>query len=90
MSKIMKCLCAGVLVAGTAMLTGCHGDRITANDVLHNFTPNMRTVALTKGQEDIRTTRALDTNGREFWDDVDSFLLLKKPLQLSIHPIPMD
>jgi hypothetical protein len=80
-----KLVCVAIL--GCGLMAGCE-DRITARDVHSNMSPELDTTSRTPGEINTQLSRTVDTNGRMFWDDLMSVMLLDKPSRLSVYPIP--
>jgi hypothetical protein len=87
-NKRMLWSLAGVLAI--SMVGGCNNgpDRITADDVRDDMSPELQTMALTREQHKNQIARSIDTTLRQFWDDVDVVLLLDRPVRLSRYQIP--
>jgi hypothetical protein len=66
-----------------------YGPQITPiGTIRKNPSPEMRTVARTIDQRAHDRARALNTLRRQWLDDWDLFWMHKKPLRLSMYPIP--
>lgn len=72
-----------------SLLAGCQSEqRITADSVRADMSPELETLALTPQQRLNRTARTIDTNLRQFNDDWDALWLLDRPRAMSPMPIP--
>lgn len=60
---------------------------ITADEVRSNYSPERFTLGETDGQFKNRTSRTVDTNLSNFWDDLMSVMLLDRPSRSSPYPI---
>ncbi|MCE9591515.1 MAG: hypothetical protein K8S99_13435 [Planctomycetes bacterium] len=83
MNKMMT-LCV-VLVA--VAVGGC-SNKITGDSVRGDMSPELGGLASTREQSKTTHAHSMDTTGRQFWDDVDKFLLIDRPLRLSRYPVP--
>lgn len=61
---------------------------VTLREVLQEMSPEFETVAYSHDQRIAQQARAIDTNLRGLNDDVDRFLLIDRPLRMSMYPIP--
>ncbi len=68
------------------LATGCN--RITADSVRWNMTPELQSVALSKEQRKNKHHRVYDHTLRQVHDDWDYLLLLDRPRRMSKYPIP--
>ncbi|MEX0776976.1 MAG: hypothetical protein WD042_14820 [Phycisphaeraceae bacterium] len=88
MSNVMRFGMA-TMVVGAALLAGCGSkDRITAEGVRANMSPELQSVGDTAQQRKNRQARAVDTTLRAIHDDWDYFWLIDRPTNLSRYPIP--
>lgn len=77
-----------LLMAGLLITGGCGNKKITGQSVRNNMSPEMFTLSRNHEQHRNDISRTLDTNGRQFWDDLDLFLLLHRPSRGSRYPAP--
>jgi len=74
-----------VVLTGVLLVTvGC----TTAERQRLNMSPELRTMAQTQQTRWNRIARSVDTDSRQFWDDLDRVLLLDRPVITSRFPIP--
>lgn len=85
---MLKTLLLLSLVVFAAALLGCQSDGITAKSVRKDMSPEMKSIALMHEQRKNVHARTKNTNKRQIWDDIDSILLLDRPVRLSEYPIP--
>ena len=82
----------GMIVAAGLMLAslacGCSSDRVTAAGVRSNMSPELESVAMTSEQRKNVHARAIDTTMRQIWDDLDTLLLIDRPIRLTRYPLP--
>lgn len=77
------------LVAGALVFGGCSSDQLfTSKHAKKNISPAMESMAQTKEQRKNRTAYTFDVNFRQLNDDVDSVLLLERPMQMHRAPMP--
>lgn len=77
------------LVAGVLVFGGCSSDQLfTSKHAKKNISPAMELMAQTKEQRKNRTAYTFDVNFRQLNDDVDSVLLLERPMQMHRAPMP--
>ena len=78
-----------VFAAVAALAGGCDGPpKVTADRVRSDMSPELETIAMTRGQRMNNVARTMDTNLRELNDDWDRIFLLDRPLRTSRYPIP--
>ena len=82
----LKRVLSGVVLICFA-IGGC-SEPTMVETLLNNMSPEFESIALSHEQRIIRHARAIDTNGRQLWDDLDNVFLLDRPLRLSPYPIP--
>lgn len=90
----------GMLLLAVSMFTGCNnspeaasnpdpdGDRITAQAVRDDMSPELKTIAHTPEQHLNYGARSVDTTGRQIWGDWDRIWFLDRPMRLTPYPIP--
>lgn len=81
-------ICAPAVLLGLTLALGGCNNRITADDVRADMTPELQSVALTAEQRKNQHARAIDHTLRQWHDDWDHLLLLDRPRRLSKYPIP--
>jgi hypothetical protein len=82
---------AGLMALGLLLAFGaggCDDNKITADKVRRDMSPELQSVAMTHEQRKNREARNVDTTMRQFWDDLDMILLLDKPVRLTRYPLP--
>ena len=78
-----KAMLTVIAVAGL----GCSSDKITAESVRADMSPELETVAMTHEQRMNRMARTVDTETRQIVDDWDMMLLLERPVRNTWYPI---
>ncbi len=78
-------LAAGVLAV--VFVGGC-SNRITADSVRSNMSPELETVAMTAEQRKNLHARVVDTDLRQIPDDIDTLFLLNRPVRMTRYPVP--
>jgi len=63
-------------------------DRITAEDVRWNMSPELWTMDESREEQKNRHARTLDTNLRQISNDADRALLIDRPSHLSLFSVP--
>ncbi|MCX5662114.1 MAG: hypothetical protein NTW19_20755 [Planctomycetota bacterium] len=87
-ANMIRCVAMVVLAsAGLLSLGGC-SDRITAEGVRWNMSPELQGMANTPDQRKNTQARSMDTTMRQFNDDMDMVLMINKPSHLTIYPVP--
>lgn len=80
------------LVAGCLSLvlpvftTGCN--RVTADSVRSNMSPELQSVAMSKEQRKNHHARVMDHTLRQWHDDWDYLLLMDRPRRMTKYPLP--
>lgn len=87
MSQLKRMLVLFALAFGMIAAVGC-SDRITADDVRGDMSPELKSMAHNSEQLENRYARSSDTTLRQIWDDIDMLLLRDKPSRLSRYPVP--
>jgi len=67
---------------------GCNKNKVTAEKVRDNMSPELQSMAMTHEQRQNAHARTIDTTLRQVWDDLDMILLLDKPIKLTRYPVP--
>lgn len=70
-----------------ALMAGC-SDRLTADDIRNNPSPELSTMALTKDQRANRFARTWHTSLNQVPDDVDRLMLFDRPSRMTYVPVP--
>lgn len=81
----MLTLAACALTLWTAV--GCQ-KQITADGVRGDMSPGLNSIAESNQQRKNRHARTFDTNLRQIPDDIDTLLLLERPVRMSPYVIP--
>jgi hypothetical protein len=80
-------MCGLGLLVSLVFLGGCHSP-VSAKGVRNNPSPELQSIAMTKGQRKNRHARTHDTTMRQIHDHLDMILLFDRPVRLSEYPIP--
>ena len=70
---------------------GCESqsnNRITAEDVWNDMSPELKSMAMTEAQRKNKKYRIDDTNMRQIWNDLDTLMLMDRPVRMSKYPVP--
>ena len=86
-SKAMLTVFAVAGLASVAFLGGCADDRITAESVRSDMSPELESTAMTHEQRQNQIARAVDTTTRQIVDDWDMITMLDKPVRNTWYPI---
>lgn len=76
-----------VLAVLTVSMSACNKE-VTADMVRSDPTPELKSVAMTHDQHENRKARAVDHTSRQIWDDLDSLLLINRPLRMTDYSMP--
>jgi hypothetical protein len=87
MVKLSNVVLASGVLALALMASGCSSDKITADSVRADPSPDLQSVALNNEQLKNRTARALDTTARQVWDDIDAIMFWDRPMRMTKYPI---
>jgi AmiR/NasT family two-component response regulator len=86
-SKLSRFAMVTGLLALGLMSVGCSSDKITAESVRADASPDLQSVAMNNEQLKNRTARAIDTTARQVWDDIDSIMFWDRPMRMTKYPI---
>ena len=89
MKRALRTTTLGMLIVAVGAFSGCS---LKMNDldqqILTDYSPEWSTMKHDREQRVYSTVNALDSNFRQFNDDVDSVFFLDRPLRLNRMPVP--
>lgn len=84
-----RSLCVVAVLSSLVLAFGAGGcNRITADSVRANMSPELESVAMSHEQRKNHHARVIDHTARQWHDDWDYLLLLDRPRRMSKYPIP--